>query len=207
MKDYRKVLTEQERASKIERATEAYEAFMDEILPGWQNDPNSKDTPHRVAKMYVNELYSGLYGKEPKITSFDNVDGYDGMVFQGVIEVKSQCSHHHMPFFGKAYVSYIPGSKGSIIGLSKLNRIVEFLSRRPQVQENLTMQIVDYVKKVVGDCLGVAVMIEANHTCVSHRGIRQGSTMITAKMSGTFLDNTDKSRDEFYQFVNLTKRL
>jgi GTP cyclohydrolase IA len=201
MKDYRKELTDQEREQKIEQATAAYSKFMDVILPGWQDDPNSQETPHRVAKMYINELYSGLYSPEPKITVFENIDTYDGIVFQGDIEVKSQCSHHHMPFFGKAYVAYIPGKSNKIIGLSKLNRIVEFFSRRPQVQENLTMQIHDFLNNILVDSPGVAVMIKAKHTCVSHRGIRQSSVMKTSKLSGVFLEKSNDVRDEFYKFV------
>ena len=199
--NHRKELTEKERSRKIERAKIAYSKFMDEVLPGWETDPNSKDTPHRVAKMFINELWSGLYGPQPKITVFDNVNVYDGMVFQGNIEVKSQCSHHHMVFFGKAHIAYIPGPSNKIIGLSKLNRIVDFFSRRPQVQENLTMQIHKYLEEIFVDSLGVAVMIEAKHTCVSHRGIGQDSTMKTSKLSGVFLDNNDRSRDEFYSFI------
>lgn len=206
MQNYRNELNEEQRQLKIERAAQAYAKFMNEVLPGWENDPNSQVTPHRVAKMYVNELFAGLYGPEPKITTFENVDTYTGVVFQGGIEVKSLCSHHHMPFKGRAYVAYIPNEKGQIVGLSKLNRIVEFFSRRPQVQENLTMQIHDYVNEVIGDNTGVAVMIEAEHLCVSHRGIRQDSEMRTAKLSGVFIDDNSLSREEFYNFVNNCKK-
>lgn len=201
MIDYRNELTSEEREEKISRASVAYAEFMDITLPGWRDDPNSKDTPHRVAKMYINELYSGLYGAQPKITVFDNVDIYDGMVFQGNIEVKSQCSHHHMVFFGKAHIAYIPGPSNKIIGLSKLNRIVEFFSRRPQVQENLTMQIHSYLEEILVDSHGIAVEIEAQHTCVSHRGIGQSSTMKTSKLSGVFLNKSDQCREEFHQFI------
>jgi GTP cyclohydrolase IA len=206
MKNYRKELTEQERELKIAKATSAYSKFMDEVLPGWENDPNSQDTPKRVAKMFVSELWQGLYGPEPKITAFENVDKYDGIVFQGNIEVRSQCSHHHMPFFGVAHVAYIPSENGKIIGLSKLNRLVDFCSRKPQVQENLTVQIHDYIVKVIGENRGVAVLLEAQHTCVSHRGIGQDSMMKTAKLSGVFIENEDRSRDEFYHFIQNLKR-
>lgn len=206
MKNHRKELTEKERSSKIAKAGKAYAKFMDEILPGWGTDPNSKETPHRVAKMFVNELYAGLFSNEPKITVFENVDIYDGMVFQGDIEVRSQCSHHHMPFYGKAHIAYIPGKSNKIIGLSKLNRIVDFFSRRPQVQENLSMQIHNYLESLLGDSLGIAVVIEAKHTCVSHRGIGQNSTMKTSKLSGVFIDQTNKSRDEFYHFIDNLKK-
>lgn len=186
---------------RLLEAEKAYAKFMDVILPKWEEDPNAVDTPKRVAKMFLKELYSGLYGEKPKITVFDNVDKYTGIVFQGNIEVKSQCSHHHMPFIGVAHVAYIPSIHGKIIGLSKLNRVVEYFSRRPQVQENLTMQIHEYLEKILGSSQGVAVYIEANHTCVSHRGIGQNSTMKTVKLSGSFLEE-DAARGEFYQFIH-----
>ncbi|MFA5582740.1 MAG: GTP cyclohydrolase I [Bacteriovoracaceae bacterium] len=198
-------MTHEEREDKINKAAIAYSKFMDVVLPNWKEDPNSKDTPKRVAKMFINELWVGLYGEEPKITVFENLDKYTGIVFQGNIEVKSQCSHHHMPFIGKAHVAYIPSKNGKIIGLSKLNRVVEYFSRRPQVQENLTMQIHDYLTKILGKNLGVAVVIEANHTCVSHRGIGQESTMKTAKLSGVFIEKDNDARSEFYQFVSNLK--
>ena len=187
--------------SQLQAAEEAYGKFMDIILPTWRSDSNSIDTPKRVSKMFLTELFQGLYTPLPKITVFENTDIYDGIVFQGNIEVKSICSHHHLPFFGVAHVAYIPGPSNKIIGLSKLNRIVDYLSRRPQVQENLTMQIHDLLTSLFVDSLGIAVLIEANHTCVSHRGIRQQSTMKTSKLSGTFLDNSDRSRDEFHNFI------
>lgn len=193
-------------SEKLIAAEQAYAKFMDVVLPNWREDPNSKDTPKRVAKMFLQDLWKGLYSEEPVITVFENCEVYDGIVFQGNIEVKSQCSHHHMPFWGKAYVAYIPGESNRIIGLSKLNRIVEYFSRRPQVQENLTMQIHNFLQEILQDSKGVAVLIEAQHTCVSHRGIRQDSTMKTSKLSGVFLDNTDKSREEFYHFINDLKK-
>lgn len=191
------------------RAADKYAEFMDIILPGWNDDPNSKETPMRVARMFVQELMSGLYLDPPKITAFENVDYYTGIVFQGNIEVKSMCSHHHMPFFGLAHVAYIPNYdeddpdsvKSMIIGLSKLNRIVDFLSRRPQVQENLTANIHQVINEVIGDNKGVAVQIEATHTCVSHRGIGQDSTMKTAKLSGLFWSNEIGTRQEFLRYI------
>jgi GTP cyclohydrolase I len=199
-------MNQDEKNQVIDKAEEAYGKFMDAILPNWREDPNSKETPKRVAKMFVNELWAGLFGELPKITVFENTETYDGMVFQGNIEVKSQCSHHHMPFFGVAHVAYIPGPSNKIIGLSKLNRVVEYYSRRPQVQENLTMQIHDFLSEIFGDALGIAVVIEAQHTCVSHRGIRQTSIMKTSKLSGMFFENNVGTREEFYNFINQLKK-
>jgi GTP cyclohydrolase I len=187
--------TEDERKSMIDDAAKAYEVFMDTLRIDWRNDPNSSDTPRRVAKSFINDLAEGCYTNAPNITAFDNVDCYDGMVFQGNIDVKSICSHHHLPFVGRAHVAYLPGDK--VIGLSKLNRIVEWFARRPQVQENLTMQIHNYIDSVCGGNKGVAVVIEANHMCACIRGVRHDSTMMTSKLSGAFL-NTHEVRDEFY---------
>ena len=194
--------TEDERKSMIDDAAKAYEVFMDTLRIDWRNDPNSSDTPRRVAKSFINDLAEGCYTNAPNITAFDNVDCYDGMVFQGNIDVKSICSHHHLPFVGRAHVAYLPGDK--VIGLSKLNRIVEWFARRPQVQENLTMQIHNYIDSVCGGNKGVAVVIEASHMCACIRGVRHDSTMMTSKLSGAFL-NTHEVRDEFYSFINRLK--
>ena len=186
----------------IERAAVAYAAYMDALGFDWRDDPNSADTPHRVAKAFVNDLAAGCYNAPPKITAFENVDEYDGIVFQGNIKMHSFCSHHHLPFIGNAHVAYIPGKSGKVIGLSKLNRIVEWFARRPQVQENLTMQIHKHINKVCEGNKGVAVMVEANHMCACVRGVKHDSVMKTARMSGAFLDNKDlNTRQEFYDFV------
>lgn len=195
-------MQELEKQERIKLASEAYSKFMDVILPGWEIDPNSKDTPNRVAKMYINELFEGLNSPEPQITTFENIEEYDGIVYQGDIVVKSLCSHHHMAFRGRAFVAYLPTKQSNIIGLSKLNRVVNYLSRRPQVQENLTKQIHDYLNKIIGDNKGVAVYIEAEHLCVSHRGVNQDSMMKTTRLSGCFLDDKDNAKQEFYSFIN-----
>jgi len=158
-----KPLKEQEMENMIEEAAEHYGRYMTALGFDWKNDPNSEDTPIRVAKAFVNDLAEGVYTDPPKITAFDNIDGYDGIVFQGNIKLHSLCSHHHLPFIGNAHVAYLPSIDGKVIGLSKLNRIVEFYARRPQVQENLTMQIHEHIHKECTQNIGVAVMIEANH--------------------------------------------
>ena len=195
------ILSEEEKQKMIVEAAEHYGKYMDALKIDWRNDPNSEDTPMRVAKSFVNDLAEGCYTEAPNITTFDNVDGYDGIVFQGNIKVNSFCSHHHLPFIGIAHTAYIPSKDGKIVGLSKLNRIVEFYSRRPQVQENLTMQIHDHIDKVCEGNLGTAVMIEANHMCACVRGVKHDATMKTSKLSGVFMDNNNLAREEFYNFV------
>jgi GTP cyclohydrolase I len=194
-----RALSDKEKNNMIINATKAYEKFLNSLQIDWKNDPNSEDTPRRVAKSFVNDLITGCYSPPPNITAFDNIDKYDGMVFQGNIDVKSICSHHHLPFIGKAHVAYIPGEK--VIGLSKLNRIVEWFARRPQVQENLTMQIHNYLNEICEDNSGVAVVIQANHLCACVRGVKHDSTMMTSKLSGAFMQD-GSARKEFYDFVN-----
>ena len=191
-----------EKESIIKKAAKAYEKYLDALQIDWKNDPNSANTPLRVAKAFVNDIGKGCYDLPPVITAFP-ADGYTGMVFEGCIPVKSLCSHHHAPFMGKAHVAYIPQDiDGTVVGLSKLNRIVEFYCRRPQIQEALTKQIHDAIAKVCINNRGVAVMIEAQHTCVCNRGIKHdGTSMKTSMLSGAFFDDP-KTREEFYFFVN-----
>lgn len=198
-------LSDTERNIRIEKAAVHFANFMNCLGFDYENDPNSIDTPKRVSKAIVNDICAGCFTAPPNVTAFDNVDKYDGMVCQNNIEVKSICAHHWLPFTGKAHVAYLPAPDGKVIGLSKLNRIVDWFARRPQVQENLTMQIHEFINEVCAGNRGVAVMIEANHTCCSCRGIRHDSTMRTARMSGAFHDETDNSRHEFYKFVEFSK--
>ena len=196
--------THEEKKAMIETAALHYGEYMTALGIDWRNDPNSSDTPMRVAKAFVNDLAQGCYDAPPKITAFDNLDKYDGMVFQGNIDVKSFCSHHHLPFVGYAHVAYIPSAEGKVIGLSKLNRIVEYFARRPQVQENLTSQIAEFIDATCEGNKGVAVVIQANHMCACVRGVRHDSTMMTSKMTGAFM-NDASTRNEFYKFIDYLK--
>lgn len=196
-------LSEREKNKIINKAAKHYAKYMDVLLPGWQNDVNSKDTPLRVAKAFVEDIASGLYKAPPRITAFDNIEKYSGIVLQSNIVVSSLCSHHHGSILGLAHVAYIPGDK--IIGLSKLNRIVSHLAQSPQVQENLTQQIHDTVNEICKGNGGVAVVIKAKHNCVSQRGIRHDSDMSTAVLSGGF-QNEDRVREEFYKLVEYANK-
>lgn len=192
---------------KIDQAAEAYAAFMDVVIPGWRDDPQAKDTPTRVAKSFVNDLVHSLHHDQPAITDFENGEGYDGIVAQCNIPVKSLCAHHHLPISGFAHVAYIPRAKSRIIGLSKLNRIVDFWARRPQTQEHLTMQIVEGIQKYVPENAGVACVIHASHFCCSHRGIHHDSEMHTAKLTGLFFSNELGTRAEFYRMIDNALKL
>ena len=162
-------------------------------------------TPYRVAKMFVNEITSGAYSAPPKLAVFPS-SGYSGMVIEHGIEVNSLCSHHLLPFTGFCSLAYISKESGQVIGLSKLNRIVHWFAKRPQLQEQLTRQIHDYLVNVFGDTvLGIAVYIEAEHMCVSMRGAEDNSTMTTHYCSGAFLTNEMNSRDEFLRAIQIYK--
>jgi GTP cyclohydrolase IA len=189
----------------IQAAEEAYGKFLEALGFDWKNNPHMEDTPRRVSKAWVHDLARGCFENEPKITAFENDGQYDGMVCQTNIPVISMCAHHNLPFMGYAHVAYIPSPDGKVIGLSKLNRIVDYISRRPSVQETLNMDIHKFIDKVCAGNNGVAVMVEANHTCCSLRGIKQSSTMRTARMSGSFHEIGDNSRNEFYKFVEFAQ--
>jgi GTP cyclohydrolase I len=193
-------LTQEEKQVIIENAGAAYALFLTALGCDWENDPNSSDTPMRVAKAYVNDLWAGRFEPMDKITAFPS-DGYDGIVFEGNIPVTSMCSHHHQTITGRVHIGYIPSADGKVVGLSKLNRIVEQFARRGAIQEQLTVAIHNAVDKICEGNLGVAVMIEAGHNCVSCRGVKhQGATMKTAKLSKSFMEE-DSARAEFYEFV------
>lgn len=164
------------------------------------NDDSLKGTPLRVAKMYIKELYSGLNpANKPKIALFENKYKYDQMLVEKGIAFYSNCEHHFVPIFGKAHVAYI--SSGKVIGLSKLNRIVNYYAKRPQVQERLTVQIA----KELQQCLqteNVAVLIDAKHLCVASRGIKDNnSSTVTSFYGGTFLE--DQTKKEFLAYLGL----
>lgn len=148
-------------------------------------DDSLKNTPERVAKMYVNETFSGLNpGKKPEISLFENKYNYDHMLVEKDITLFSHCEHHFVPIIGKVHVAYIP--HGAVIGLSKINRLVKYYARRPQVQERLTIQIQEGFKEVLRHD-DIAVWVEADHLCVASRGIEDtNSSTITEAYSGVF---------------------
>jgi len=154
-------------------------------------DDSLRGTPKRVAKMYVEEIFNGLNpANEPKIALFENKFGYNEMLIEKNISFYSNCEHHFVPIMGKTHIAYI--SSGQVIGLSKLNRIVQYFAKRPQVQERLTMQIAKYLQKVL-KTEHVAVFIDAKHLCVSSRGVKDDATStITSFYGGKFQEESTK---------------
>ena len=187
--------------SKIELISRHFEEIMRILGLDLDND-SLKGTPKRVAKMYVKEIFNGLDPvNKPEIQMFENNFRYNEMLVEKDIKVQSYCEHHFVPIIGKAHVAYI--SNGHVIGLSKINRIVDYFARRPQIQERLNVQIAEELKKVL-KTEDVAVVIEADHMCVSLRGIQdQHSNTVTSSYHGKFLDPEVKK--EFFTYLNIQK--
>ena len=196
-------LSDKQKEKMIDKATKAYGKFLDALGCDWKNDPNSNDTPRRVAKAYVNDLWAGRYTDMSPITSFPS-DGYDGIVIERNIPLTSMCSHHHQTIGGVVHVGYIVGENGRVIGLSKLNRVVEHFGRRGAIQEQLTSAIHNAVDKICENNLGVIITVVATHNCVSCRGVKhKGAAMVTTKASGVFRHNGNDARQEFFNSLKI----
>jgi GTP cyclohydrolase I len=164
-------LTEAEREAMMMAAAQKVEELFDILCIDHRNDHNTRETPQRVAKMYVEEILGGRYSAPPKITEFDNAQAYDQLIVTGPIELRSMCAHHLMPIYGAAYVGILPAADGKIIGLSKYDRIVEYFAARLQIQEELVKQIGQYIMEMTAP-RGLAVRISAVHMCKTQRGVR-----------------------------------
>ncbi len=182
---------------KISRIEGHFREIM-ETLGMDLSDDSLKGTPRRVAKMYVKEIFSGLNpANKPRVTLFENNYKYNEMLVEKNITFFSNCEHHFVPIYGKAHVAYI--SNGKVIGLSKLNRIVQYYAKRPQVQERLTIQIANELRTAMGTD-DVAVILDANHMCVSSRGINDvTSSTVTSYYGGRF--KTEETRLEFLKYI------
>lgn len=183
---------------KKQRIALLFEEIMD-VMGLDLTDDSLKGTPERVAKMYIDEIFSGLNpANKPKIALFDNKYHYNQMLVEKNISFYSNCEHHFVPIIGKAHIAYI--SSGKVIGLSKLNRIVQYYAKRPQVQERLTNQIAEDLKQIL-DTEHVAVIIDAKHLCVSSRGVKDdASATVTAFYGGKF-----NSPDKILELHNYLK--
>ena len=183
--------------SKIKAIEHHFHAIMEEMGMDMTDDSLS-GTPHRVAKMFIQEIFSGLNpANKPKISVFENSYHYDKMLVEANINFNSTCEHHFLPIIGKAHIGYV--SSGKVIGLSKLNRIVDYYSKRPQVQERLIMQIFNELKTVL-DTDDVIVVMEAKHLCVSSRGIKdETSYTSTIQYGGIF--ELKENRNDFFNMI------
>lgn len=183
---------------KVEQIQNHFKEIMD-ILGLDLTDDSLKGTPYRVAKMYVKEIFGGLNpANKPKMALFDNKYQYNEMLVEKNIVLQSTCEHHFLPIYGKAHVAYI--SSGRVIGLSKINRLVQHFAKRPQVQERLTIQILEDLKEAL-QTEDVAVYIDAKHMCVSTRGIKDNaSSTVTSAYSGAF--KNENTRKEFLTAIH-----
>ena len=189
------VLSEEE---KIEKIQEHVAAILD-ILGMDLTDDSLKGTPKRVAKAYVKEIFGGLNPeRRPSASTFENKYEYGEMLVEKNITLYSTCEHHLLPIIGKAHIAYI--SNGNVVGLSKMNRIVDYFAKRPQVQERLTLQIIEELQRIL-KTENVACIIDAKHLCVNSRGIRDvASSTVTAEYGGVF-KNDETLRKEFLSYI------
>jgi GTP cyclohydrolase IA len=198
-------LDDGEKQEAIEGIAEHLSSIMKIMRIDTANDHNSEDSPRRIAKSWVNDLMRGRFSPAPSITSFPNHANHNQMVLCGPIRVVSMCSHHWSPFIGEAFVAYIP--KDTVIGLSKLSRIVDFYARRPQIQEELTQQIADEICLQIPDNQGVAVLLTSAHQCMTCRGVEDAhAKMTTSELRGAFFD-TPEARKEFFDLCSHSKRV
>ena len=186
-----------EREAMIGAAATKVEELLDILRIDHRNDHNTRDTPHRVAKMLVEELLRGRFSEPPRIAEFENVNNYEHLIVTGPIAVRSTCAHHLMPIYGEAYIGILPAADGKIIGLSKYDRIVDHFARRFQIQEELVQQIGTFIDDQCAP-RGLAVRISAVHMCRTHRGVHadHAGRMVNAAYFGEMLTNRD-ARAEF----------
>jgi GTP cyclohydrolase I len=192
-------MTAAQRDVMIAAAARKVEELFDILRIDHRNDHNTRETPQRVAKMYVEEILGGRYTAPPKITEFDNAQAYDQLIVTGPIELRSMCAHHLMPIYGAAYIGILPAADGKIIGLSKYDRIVEYFASRLQIQEELVKQIGQYIMDMTAP-RGLAVRISAVHMCKTQRGVRAShrSRMVNTYCWGEMTENA-ALKGEFLQ--------
>ncbi|WP_162559221.1 GTP cyclohydrolase I [Microvirga sp. 17 mud 1-3] len=199
-------LDEAARTAMIAAAARKVEELFDILRVDHRNDHNTRETPMRVARMFVEEILEGRYTAPPRITEFDNVQAYDQLIVTGPIEVRSMCAHHLMPIYGQAYIGILPAADGKIIGLSKYDRIVEHFASRLQIQEEMVKQIGQYIVDMTAP-RGLAVRISAVHMCKTHRGVRASrrSRMVNTYYWGNLATDADLKREFIHECAILDR--
>ena len=191
---------------ELDELVDEVAVMIDELLYTliiWtKEDHNTKDTAKRVAKMLINEIFSGRYKPRPEITSFPNAQKYDELYVTGPITIRSTCAHHLMPIKGVAYIGVFPGT--DVVGLSKFNRIVDWIASRPQIQEEMTIQIAKEVEDIT-KAEGVGVIIQAEHFCMTHRGVREHNSMMTTSAINGVLREKPHLKQEFLSLVKMSQ--
>lgn len=182
-----------------EEVAEKMESVLQSLVINTEGDHNTQDTANRVAKMFIHEIFSGRFYEKPKVTAFPNAESYDQLYIAGPISIKSTCAHHFQNIVGKCWIGVFPGKE--VIGLSKFNRLVDWVASRPQIQEEMTVQIADLIEKET-KAEGVAVVVKAEHMCLTHRGFKEHeSDMVTSVMRGELRED-DVLRNEFLSLLN-----
>lgn len=192
------LLQEGEMDQLLNEVTDSFQQVLDSLVIDTANDHNTQETARRVAKMFCQEIFSGRFEPKPRVTAFPNVTSYDQLYVTGPITIRSTCAHHFQNIHGKCYVGVFPGK--NVIGLSKFNRLVDWLASRPTIQEELTVQIADLIEQET-QADGIAVMVQAEHHCMTMRGVKEHeSDMTTSIMRGCF--RTDPAlKQEFFHVV------
>jgi len=186
----------------VDEVTDRFQAVLDSLVIDTVNDHNTQETARRVAKMFCTEVFAGRYEPKPRVTAFPNANSYDQLYVTGPITVRSTCAHHFQTISGKCYIGVFPGK--NVIGLSKFNRLVEWLATRPTIQEELTVQIADLIQSET-EAEGVAVLVQAEHGCMTQRGVKEHeSDMSTSIMRGCFRDDP-ALKQEFFHIVSRMK--
>ena len=192
-------MAEADREAMIAAAAQKVEELFDVLRIDHRNDHNTRETPLRVAKMFVEEILQGRYTAPPRITEFDNAQAYDQLIVTGPLEIRSMCAHHLMPIYGHAVIGILPAADGKIIGLSKYDRIVEYFASRLQIQEELVKQIGQYIMDATKP-RGLAVRVSAVHMCKTQRGVRAShrSRMVNTYYWGEMAERAEY-KNEFLQ--------
>lgn len=191
-------LNSKERAQVKKDVEKAFDQVLAALRIDTENDHNTRDTAKRVARMYVDEIYRGRFHPMPKVTEFPNVKKLDEIYTSGPITIRSSCSHHMVPIVGKAYIGVIPNDK--LIGLSKFNRLTDWVMARPQIQEEAAVQLTDLIESLIKP-RGLAVVIRAKHMCLTLRGVKEHDCeMTTSIMRGIFRESA-RARNEFLQLI------
>lgn len=188
-----------EQALLIDEIEEKVQSLLESLIVDTNNDHNTKETAKRVAKMFVLETFSGRYESRPKITAFPNIDGaYDEIYVTGPLTIRSTCAHHMAPIIGKCYIGVFPGD--NVIGLSKFNRLVDWIVSRPTIQEEMTIQIANEMQAVT-KAKGIAILVQAEHGCMSLRGVKEHSPMMTTSVMRGLFNEHPHIKKEFFDIV------
>ena len=185
--------------TKIEQnVKKQFQKVLDALLIDTVHDHNTNETAKRVAKMLVREVFAGRYEPKPRITSFPNANQYDQLYLTGPIKIRSTCAHHFQPIVGNAWVGVFPGKE--VIGLSKFNRLVDWIASRPQIQEEMTVQIADLIEEET-KAEGIAVVIKAEHMCLTHRGVKEHESDMTTSIVRGSLREIESQKREFFNLL------